>query len=999
MTNKYKSLFLKQGYEQALSEYKKILKSNGELSFWDIVVLTASNDHQAECFDEQINSRIKKGLLPKNTRYLVIADPDGKRVGSGGATLNVLREIAALSENNSENSKIKSEISINSSEFFYEKKILCIHSGGDSKRVPQYSVCGKLFSPVPRQLPDGSCSTLFDEFMIGFSALPSRMKEGMLVCSGDVLLMLDPTQLDLFSEGAAALSIKADAEIGTHHGVYTDDGNGNVGFFLHKRSASELKAFGAIDQNYEVDIDTGAVLLDADILSTLYNLVNCEKKASELINDCIRLSFYTDFTYPMSAHATLEEYLKQLPEGEFSDELIDARLKLWNLLSKYKMRLIRLSPASFLHFGTTSELLKLMTEDMDEYSPLGWRRTVNTDLSPELALEHRVTAINSHISQNATVSRNCYIENSYIGDKVKLNEGCIISGVTIDEEIEIPKDTVLSCVKLQNGKYTVRIYAVSDNPKLNKHFDRTLDTSLWNDSLFPVCEDEASALRAAFNLYHSGFNGAKASLISLEESFVQADTSYLIPRINELTDIIFYENIIRSLNDRVPFEHILGSIATAEFNGALRFSSQAINMLTKKADALSIESFDELSLKLRIYKLLSELVPNENEFYTEKCFSALEKAILHKFPKLTPEFSNIPKKTNVKLPLRVNFGGGWTDTPPYCIENGGTVLNVAIAPNGELPIEVTVEVQTERRLTLISADRNVAVEYDERCERSSLDGLFSLRDIGDPLAIIKASLIICGIIPCELIELFDRLKGGLCITTNVKNIPHGSGLGTSSILCGGCVLALCKAFNISVNDELIWNAVLCIEQMISTGGGWQDQIGGMTPSFKLITSQCGIPQQPKLEALVISEKTLQELEARFALVSTGQRRYSKNLLRDIMGKYLSSDIQATEALKAISKLPYKMKAALESDDIQSFAELLNEHWSYSVALDDDCTNACIDEIFRVIQPLICGQMICGAGGGGYLQVILKNDVPLFKLQQVLNNAFGDNIYAVGCKFI
>ena len=66
---------------------------------------------------------------------------------------------------------------------FHNKRILVIHSGGDSKRVPQYSVCGKLFSPVPRELPDGRASTLFDEFLIGMAGVPSRFREGMLVLS------------------------------------------------------------------------------------------------------------------------------------------------------------------------------------------------------------------------------------------------------------------------------------------------------------------------------------------------------------------------------------------------------------------------------------------------------------------------------------------------------------------------------------------------------------------------------------------------------------------------------------------------------------------------------------------------------------------------------------------------------------------------------------------------------------------------------------------------
>ena len=74
--------------------------------------------------------------------------------------------------------------------------------------MPQYSACGKLFSPVPRQLPNGYASTLFDEFVIGMSGVPSRIPEGMLVLSGDVLLLFNPLQIDFNYHGAAAISMK-----------------------------------------------------------------------------------------------------------------------------------------------------------------------------------------------------------------------------------------------------------------------------------------------------------------------------------------------------------------------------------------------------------------------------------------------------------------------------------------------------------------------------------------------------------------------------------------------------------------------------------------------------------------------------------------------------------------------------------------------------------------------------------------------------------------------
>lgn len=93
-------------------------------------MLTASNEEQAEGFREQIKLRNDEGFLPIQTKFLILPDPEGKRVGSGGATLNVLRAIAEEEEENSGD--------------FSEKRILVIHSGGDSKRVPQYSALEKV---------------------------------------------------------------------------------------------------------------------------------------------------------------------------------------------------------------------------------------------------------------------------------------------------------------------------------------------------------------------------------------------------------------------------------------------------------------------------------------------------------------------------------------------------------------------------------------------------------------------------------------------------------------------------------------------------------------------------------------------------------------------------------------------------------------------------------------------------------------------------------------
>ena len=77
---------------------------------------------------------------------------------------------------------------------------------------------------------------MFDEIIIGMTGVPARMSDGMFVCSGDVLLIFNPLQLDFYGRGAAAISFKERAEAGKNHGVYLSDTATNVGRFLHKQS-------------------------------------------------------------------------------------------------------------------------------------------------------------------------------------------------------------------------------------------------------------------------------------------------------------------------------------------------------------------------------------------------------------------------------------------------------------------------------------------------------------------------------------------------------------------------------------------------------------------------------------------------------------------------------------------------------------------------------------------------------------------------------------------
>ena len=177
---------------------------------------------------------------------------------------------------------------------------------------------------------------------------------------------------------------------------------------------------------------------------------------------------------------------------------------------------------------------------------------------------------------------------------------------------------------------------------------------------------------------------------------------------------------------------------------------------------------------------------------------------------------------------------------------------------------------------------------------------------------------------------------------------------------------------------------------MSTGGGWQDQVGGLTPGVKYITTKPGMKQEIKVEHIELDEATKAELQERFALIYTGQRRLARNLLRYVVGGYIGGRPESIEALEEMKHLAVLMRYELEQGRIDEFAKLLNRHWEVSKKLDAGSTNTCIDQIFESCEDLIDGKFISGSGEGGFLQVILKKGVTKEHLRRRLRNVFQDS---------
>jgi len=240
---------------------------------------------------------------------------------------------------------------------------------------------------------------------------------------------------------------------------------------------------------------------------------------------------------------------------------------------------------------------------------------------------------------------------------------------------------------------------------------------------------------------------------------------------------------------------------------------------------------------------------NEAEFEESEAFSLLRNGLIDAVAdkKRLPRLAAFPDQIVWgRSPVRIDLAGGWTDTPPFSLYSGGNVVNMAVELNGQPPLQVYVKPCREHHIVLRSIDMGATEVV------ATFDELRDFRRLGSPFSIPKAALGLCGFLPEFAAETFGSLEeqlrvfgGGLELTL-LAAIPAGSGLGTSSILASTVLGALNDFCDLQWTKQDICTETLVLEQLLTSGGGWQDQQGGIFHGVKLLESERGFIQKPKI---------------------------------------------------------------------------------------------------------------------------------------------------------
>ena len=326
-----------------------------------------------------------------------------------------------------------------------------------------------------------------------------------------------------------------------------------------------------------------------------------------------------------------------------------------------------------------------------------------------------------------------------------------------------------------------------------------------------------------------------------------------------------------------------------------------------------------------------------------------------------------------RSPVRIDIAGGWTDTPPYCLMEGGNVINFAIELNGQPPLQTFIRPTHEPRIVLRSIDLG-AVEVVETDEQ-----LTDFMHVGSPFSIPKAALVLAGF----KMQQLEAFGGGLELTL-LSAIPAGSGLGTSSILAATVLGALSDFCGLGWDKNEIGRRTLMLEQMLTTGGGWQDQFGGVFGGVKLLQTDKGFDQSPQVRWLPNDLWTQPEYHPCHLLYYTGITRTAKHILAEIVRRMFLNHGEELQLLREMKAHTMEMYEAIQCVDFQRTGLLMRNTWQQNQLLDNGTNPAAIQQLTNLIDDLCLGYKLPGAGGGGYLYMIAKDPEAAARIKQILN---------------
>ena len=311
-----------------------------------------------------------------------------------------------------------------------------------------------------------------------------------------------------------------------------------------------------------------------------------------------------------------------------------------------------------------------------------------------------------------------------------------------------------------------------------------------------------------------------------------------------------------------------------------------------------------------------------------------------------------------RTPLRISFVGGGTDFPDYYKTYGGEVISTTI----DSYITVTVEDSPDDRIYLDYFFDNEVVHFVDDIKHDILR-------------------------ECLRHYRLDIGSGGIRITVTTDMPVLGSGLGSSSCLTVGTLLALYTYNGKSCGTQVELADKACEIEIgiLNRAIGKQDQYGTAIGGFKRVvfTSDDGDTRPEVLiHRIKVCEDKKMELRNNLMLYYTGVQRNATDILEEQVEKMEYN----TSTLQSYGKMVKEFKKILTSDvSLDYVGLLLNECWESKKTLSSKITNPFFDNIYdSVMDAGAIGGKLLGAGGGGFFLFYVKPESQ-YAVRKVMNN--------------
>ncbi len=182
----------------------------------------------------------------------------------------------------------------------------------------------------------------------------------------------------------------------------------------------------------------------------------------------------------------------------------------------------------------------------------------------------------------------------------------------------------------------------------------------------------------------------------------------------------------------------------------------------------------------------------------------------------------------------------------------------------------------------------------------------------------------------------------------------------------------------------IGHRTLMLEQMLTTGGGWQDQFGGVLGGVKLLQTGRGFAQNPQVRWLPTDLWTQPEYRPCHLLYYTGITRTAKSILAEIVRGMFLNRGDELRLLRQMKQHTLDMYEAIQQNDFLRMGQLVRKTWTQNQLLDAGTNPADVAKLTSLIDDLCLGYKLPGAGGGGYLYMIAKDPEAAARIKQILS---------------